>query len=563
MQARCHLPARDPLFAYLGRFFVTKLSDTVVYASMKPIRKRTRRVGFVNRSVNINLHRCTHCFGNCTFSAFVLCRASGPMPRTGHEVSGGLDAWDVPHLQLLSLRSSVKIEELCRDDVDTGESNIVIQPSAEDFFQDCGTSSPPLLEVEHHERLDRTRQTMALPFAVLGSEERADLRLEDQEVSHRHAYLQVVAGSVWCADLGSRTGTHDQTGAPCPAALLDSRGIRIGPYTIRRVDETTRGENASTAPVNPISSAADDPSLFPRLALEIRGGAARQMVWLVDRPVTLIGRASFCKVRLHSPLVSQAHASLVNTSNGPWVIDLLGRAGIYVNGMSVRWARLEPEDEIQLDQFRIRLRYLAPPTRALLLSSSSQLDPKTSANDLTFGSRLIEPAFSAANSSLRAFVPPTSVQPMNGNESLLFSLFSQFSQMQQQMFDQFQQTLLLMAQTFGNLHREQMALVREELAHIQDLTRQLHALQSESKVPTVPARPSSSEPSAAAKSTAAAPTPTAAKPTAAAPSPTAAPTSSTPRFEGDVHTWLSKRLEAIQQERQSRLQKVLSILTGK
>lgn len=455
------------------------------------------------------------------------------------------------------------MEGLCRNAVNPDESFIVIQASVEDFFQACGKSSRLLLEVEHRKRRERTRQITAWPFAVIGRKERADLRLDDREVSHRHAYLQIVAGSVWCADLGSRTGMHDRAGAPCDAALLDNRGIRIGPYTIRRVDETTPGEDFFPAPVNPLSSDADDPSLLPRLALEIRGGVARQQVWLVDRPLTLIGRASFCKVRLHSPSVSQAHASLVNTSTGPWILDLLGREGIYVNGISVRWARLESEDEIRIGQFRIRLRYLAPPTRSLLPSSSSNRDLKSSANDLSFGSQFIDPALSAVSSSLRAFVPSNSVQPISGSESLLLPLISQFSLMQQQMFDQFQQTLLLVAQMFGNLHREQMALVREELHQIQDLTRQLHALQLESKHPPLPSLPSPSEPSAAAKPAAAAPAPPA-KPAAAAPTPPPAmPTSDTPRFEGDVHSWLSQRLEILQQERQSRWQKVLGILTGR
>jgi hypothetical protein len=315
------------------------------------------------------------------------------------------------------------------------------------------------------------------------------------------------------------------------------------------VDESTPDEEVSTAPANPLTTNSDDPSLLPRLALVFSGGGARQQVWLVDRSVTLIGRASFCKVRLHSPLVSQTHASLVNTSIGPWVVDLLGREGISVNGMSVRWARLEPEDEIGIDQFRIRLHFLAAPTRALQSNSPFSRDFKVSANVLPIGSPLSVPVLSAANSSLQA-LPPTSIQQMNGSESLLLPLISQFSLMQQQMFDQFQQTLLLMAQTLGNLHREQMALVRQELDHIQDLTRQLHTLQLEEARPASPPRPTLAEPSMVVT------------PPADAPSSSAPPTSSTLQFEGDVHAWLSQRLEALQQERQSRWQKVLGLLTG-
>ncbi len=51
--------------------------------------------------------------------------------------------------------------------------------------------------------------------------------------------------------------------------------------------------------------------------------------------------------------------------------------------------------------------------------------------------------------------------------------------MQQQMFDQFHQTLLIVAEMFTTLHKEQAGLVREELEQLRQLTRELNALQTE------------------------------------------------------------------------------------
>ena len=133
-------------------------------------------------------------------------------------------------------------------------------------------------------------------------------------------------------------------------------------------------------------------------------------------------------------------------------------------------------------------------------------------------------------------------------------LVSQFSQMQQQMFEQFQQTVVMMAQMFGNVQREQMALIRQELEQIQVLTRQLHTLQSERMPQSTSPRQVSSQ--AAAPTS---PTPSLSwKPTASA---AKADTPSAKPCEPDVHVWLSQRLSALQQERQSRWQKVLSVLT--
>lgn len=144
---------------------------------------------------------------------------------------------------------------------------------------------------------------------------------------------------------------------------------------------------------------------------------------------------------------------------------------------------------------------------------------------------------------------------MNGVETLVMPLVSQFSQMQQQMFEQFQQTLLMIVQMFGNLQREQMTLIRQELEQIRELTRQLHTLQSEGMRQPAP-RQSAIGQAAVPRS----PMPSlSSKPIAP---PARADTHSAKLNDPDVHVWLHQRLSALQQERQGRLQKVLSILTG-
>jgi hypothetical protein len=65
------------------------------------------------------------------------------------------------------------------------------------------------------------------------------------------------------------------------------------------------------------------------------------------------------------------------------------------------------------------------------------------------------------------------------NESMLVPLVNQFGLMQQQMFDQFQQAMAMMVQMFGTMHRDQMEVIRAELDRLHDLTAEFHALKSE------------------------------------------------------------------------------------
>jgi hypothetical protein len=69
--------------------------------------------------------------------------------------------------------------------------------------------------------------------------------------------------------------------------------------------------------------------------------------------------------------------------------------------------------------------------------------------------------------------------PAELSESIATIIAQQFAQFQRQMFDQFQQAMMVMFQTFSVLHRDQMDVVRQELDRVQELTKELHALQAE------------------------------------------------------------------------------------
>lgn len=403
----------------------------------------------------------------------------------------------------------------------------MIESSPEEFLEACGGREPPQIDIAHWDNREATRWTLPLPFALIGREERADVRLDDASVSHRHAYLQMVSGRLWCVDLGSRTGLQGENGRLAASALLPNQTIRIGPYALRTVED----EMPASPPLNPLTSAADDLARLPRIALDFHSGTAREKMWLVDRPLTLVGRAAFCKIRLHSSMVSRVHCALLNTPGGLWAIDLLGREGTYINDRPVRWARLEEGDVLQVDQFRMRTRMLAP--------AQSQLPVRrAAASETALVSQTIAPIPIAQ-------VPPTA-------NALLAPLFAQFSEMQQQMFDQFQQSLLLMAQMLGGLQREQMQRIEQEMEQLRTITRELQEVQAASQKATVATRASEGqiEPQPQPREE----TPKRKDKAKQVPAAPASP---------DVHLRLAQRLAALQQERQSRWQKILGMLSGK
>ena len=92
------------------------------------------------------------------------------------------------------------------------------------------------------------------------------------------------------------------------------------------------------------------------VALEFLNGPSQSMLKPVHRVLSLIGSASGCKFRLTDSSVSRFHGSLLQTSAGLWIVDLLGQKGITINDVPVRSSRLVDGDIVRIGRYQIRIR---------------------------------------------------------------------------------------------------------------------------------------------------------------------------------------------------------------
>lgn len=172
------------------------------------------------------------------------------------------------------------------------------------------------------------------------------------------------------------------------------------------------------------------------------------------------------------------------------------------------------------------------------------------------------------------------IQSLNAGEPALAMLLNHFGQMQQQMAEQSQQQIMWMMQMFTALHREQMGLLREELDRLRELSMEMQTVKSQlataTHVPharpanwpsadpgprqTVPNPAASATPKPSAQPRPASKTP----PVAPAPEPEVAAKPVAPpdgsNLDPVVHDWLNDRLASLQQEHQTRWQKVMGLL---
>ena len=160
-------------------------------------------------------------------------------------------------------------------------------------------------------------------------------------------------------------------------------------------------------------------------------------------------------------------------------------------------------------------------------------------------------------------------------DAVLMPLVQQFSMMQNQMFDQFREVMVMMFQMFGSLQKNQMELIRQELRRVQDLSLELQALQAElKKQPLSPPGQPNLEWLAPCKQEVHREIKTAPENLPAEVKDSGMQTPVMPVSLGkekvtaeqagpEVHAWLNKRMAEIQEDGQSRLQKILNFLSGK
>ena len=219
----------------------------------------------------------------------------------------------------------------------------------EQLFRECQGRLGTQLLVElpgaaHPERLELDQ-----PFLLIGRDPDCHLRLDHPGVGSRRVYLQWVAGHLFCTDLDSEAEPRPVRRKPKANPWVERQPLQIGPCRLTIVGE----ESATTPAFNPLDRSPQLANEFPQVRLKFDGVEQSDNQWPVDRPLTLIGRSSQCKLRLNHPDMPIVQASLLRTPAGCWLIDLAGQGTTLVNGHPVRFASLDIGDALQLGPFRV------------------------------------------------------------------------------------------------------------------------------------------------------------------------------------------------------------------
>ncbi len=198
--------------------------------------------------------------------------------------------------------------------------------------------------------------------------------------------------------------------------------------------------------------------------------------------MTLLGRGSNCHVRLSHSNVSRVHCGLIVTPGGLWVVDLLSRLGTVVERQQVTFRRIADNDELLIGKYRVRVRVdHKPDPDALPTSATNEVTALTSLGQLPVAIP------SVAVPAIDETREPAAVPTGQFSEKFVMSLVQQFAAMQMDTFSQMNQIVTGMMESLSNTHQEHLALVREELARVDDLSREMQELRLQlAAEPTAP-----------------------------------------------------------------------------
>ncbi|QDV38472.1 FHA domain-containing protein [Tautonia plasticadhaerens] len=437
------------------------------------------------------------------------------------------------------------------------------------FWGECGSSAPLRLLIWERGRREPVEHRLDRPFAIIGRTEPADLVLDHPQVSRRHAFLQVMGGRVYCLDLGSRSALGWGGGIRRSGWIDPGRPVEIGPYRIGLGTEDARARPAQSPPNLLIDPGIPGDRIALESSAEVTPGLHRRAV---DRPLITVGRAPECDLRLSDLSVSRLHCALIRVGESLWVVDLLGRGGVQVDGNRRRWAPLGAGSQLKVGRYLYTIRIESLPTLRLrgperpspglpspgepgspTLPALAQLPARRPGHGLS-GS--IGPAAAV----LRAHLPePVTVEFPQADatriaEAMIGPLVDQFDLMQQQLFDQYHHSMMEMMAVFARLHQGRQDHVDRELKKIRRLTREVRSLRKEldrqdgeSGRESGPAPPRSSDLDRATSTG-------------------ESPLQSTPRgAPGDYRAAQARiiaRMNELQRERQGRWQRLLGRLSG-
>jgi hypothetical protein len=202
---------------------------------------------------------------------------------------------------------------------------------------------PPPVDVEIRLGQKLVLQRMFMPPCMfIGRESNCELRLDNLNISRRHARICWTKGRFEIEDLGSSNGTLLNGRVVDRQQLMPQDEITIGKFSIRLRSPTATPTPQQTMMMQPSSDQAD--------------------LYLVGDETSLplveelsLGKVAGVDLRLPGLFVKPIHARLKNTGEGSARLTCIGKARVQHKGKKTGQAVLRPDDSFRIGRHELRL----------------------------------------------------------------------------------------------------------------------------------------------------------------------------------------------------------------
>ncbi len=199
------------------------------------------------------------------------------------------------------------------------------------------------------------------PFALIGRDPGADIRIDDPSVEPRHVLLVLDRRGIFGVDLMTGTGTRF-AGADSVSAWLGVGDIlEIADRRIEILQLRVDGR-----PIDPPLSQDDPLSPHPGTRDGLVSIALEPMdrdgpPWMLGSAMAIIGRGEACAIRVEDASASTTHCALIRGAEDAHLIDLLGRRTLLNDRPLVGASALLDGDVLTIGESRYAIRVDPPP----------------------------------------------------------------------------------------------------------------------------------------------------------------------------------------------------------
>ncbi len=395
------------------------------------------------------------------------------------------------------------------------------------------------------------------PYAILGPGSGTDVTLPAVgNAKPRRFYLQAVDAGVVAVELASRRPMGVR---PVSARLIGPGDpLRVGPYAV--VAERSSGNGSPfPAPLGGPHSAKFSNDLMEDTWLFFVNGhsrTTRKSVRHLRESLTLIGRSKRCHLKLSHPRISRFQCSIVRAGNEFWAVSLSRRNQLRVNGNLVTNSRLTVGDILSVGPFRMQLQQGARPGSSPCLMLNGAVDAAASVEGQSAPKEIPEAAMgeAPAEGELSQGISQEWEAVRCASDNDVVSLVEQFTAVQHLLMAQSQQQASMLLHLIRNVqtgHENQQSLLREQISAIQGISNELQTWRAELEQQAVQSLPRLVDgripPSQPVSGAIGEPVPERIPKTAE---------------EIQAHASLSERINFLERERKSIVQKIIRLLPG-